>query len=135
MSKKNKHEDWANTIWIEPFDWPILLVTPSNFAKFKKHMKFHKCSKEFIAECKVGMQYAINGGGCFYSDAGCNYIMFLPDTYNETTTYHECLHAAVHLWDRAGGNIKLPRNDEVLTYTQGYIVRLVKAHLYPSKEE
>lgn len=48
-------------------------------------------------------------------------FIYLQDEYNTITTAHECLHAAVYLWDSVGAQLSLPDNDEVLTYTMDYL--------------
>lgn len=72
--------------------------------------------------------------GLFIQYGTFNYAMFLPEEYNEVTTWHECLHAATRLWYDAGAELDSMMNDEVLTYTQGHIVGLIK-ELYKLRED
>lgn len=66
--------------------------------------------------------------GCF------EYIMYLPEEYEERVVWHEALHATTRLWYDAGAGLDSMVNDEVLTYTQGYIVGLIK-ELYKLRED
>ncbi|MEE8598924.1 MAG: hypothetical protein V3S69_05360 [Dehalococcoidales bacterium] len=70
-----------------------------------------------------------------FIDYGCfDYAMYLPEEYVEQFVWHEALHCTTQMWYDAGGNIHSCENDEVLTYTQGYIVGMIK-ELYKLREE
>jgi hypothetical protein len=71
-------------------------------------------------------------GAFFHTPAG--YILFLPEEYNEETTWHEALHATTKMWGDAGAQLDVLENDEVLTYTQEHIVRLIKEALYATPD-
>ena len=53
-------------------------------------------------------------------------FIYLPEEYDSVTTAHECLHAAVYLWDSVGAQLSLPDNDEVLAYTMDYLHKQIK---------
>jgi hypothetical protein len=135
MSKPKHPKDWLDTIWVQPIDRCIYVVRPSSLAKFVEHMEYHGCNKYFIKDVKKMTKHvkATPGNATYYSDDAGNNIMVLPDEYDEMATYHEALHAAVRLWHNIGAQLKLPRNDEVLTYTQGDIVRNIKRQIYKMK--
>ena len=135
MSKLKHPKDWLDTVWVQPLNHCIYVVRPSSLVMFVEHMKFHKCDKHFIRDVKEMVKHVKScpGNATYYSDDVGNSIMVLPDEYDEMATYHEALHAAVRLWHRAGAKLKLPRNDEVLTYAQGDIVKSIKRQVYKLK--
>lgn len=136
MSKSKKHKEWADTIMVQPLNHQVMVVRPSNFALFSKHMKYHECAASFIEEVGHRVGLAERGeGACFYHDTSGNRILVLPDDYDEICVWHEALHAATWLWHYAGAELEVPRNDEVLTYTQGHIVRLLKKEIYKMEVE
>lgn len=133
MAKKfPKH--WMDTIVVQPMDFAVLVVRPSSLAMFIEHMEHHKCDKHFQADVHEQIASVQSGGASFYSSESTN-ILFLPDEWDDIVVFHEALHCAVHLWDIAGANLQLPDNDEVLTYTQGHVVNLLKKKFYPEKKK
>jgi hypothetical protein len=133
MGKKFKHpRDWADTITVQPMAFPVLVVTPSSLAKFLEHMEHHECGKHFQADIIHHTEKAKNGGACFYFDSG-NYILLLPAEWDDESVFHEALHCAIRLWHDVGARLQLPRNEEVLTYTQGHIVQMLKKQIYNMK--
>lgn len=136
MSKSDKHKDWKHTVIVQPLGWGIMVVTPSSLADYLKHMKYHKCGKDFRDEVARRTARSENGSDAtFYHDDRGNYIMMLPDKYMACSTYHEALHAAIDMWEQAGAQLKLFRNQEVLTYTQGHIVDMIRKTIYELDEE
>ena len=75
-----------------------------------------------------------DSGGMFVAEDCFAYSMYLPEEFNDQVVYHEALHCATRLWDDAGAELHSYNNDEVLTYTQGYIVAMLK-ELYLIREE
>lgn len=59
-----------------------------------------------------------------------NILMMLPEEWDEIAVWHESLHCATRMWYDVGAELKVPRNDEVLTYTQGYIASYIKEVCY-----
>lgn len=55
-----------------------------------------------------------------------NYVMLLPDEYVESVVWHEALHLTTRMWEQAGAELHFCHNDEVLTYTQGHVVEVIK---------
>lgn len=121
--------NWADRIQVEPMQIWVMVVRPSSLAKFMEHMEYHGCGPHFKASIQEHIEKVTQGGGCFYSDES-NYILMLPDEWNDIVVFHESLHCAVRLWHDVGADLALPDNEEVLTYTQGYIVRLLKKKFY-----
>lgn len=72
--------------------------------------------------------------GLFIGWSKFYYIMYLPEEYDDVVVYHEALHATTKLWEDAGAELDSCKNDEVLTYTQGYIVAEIKK-LYKLHED
>lgn len=129
MAKKfPKH--WPDIIRVQPMNFPVMVVRPSSLAMFLEHMEHHKCGKHFQAEVHDQVERVQSGGASFYF-GGENYILFLPDEWDDINVFHEALHCAIRLWDDVGADLSLPENEEVLTYTQGHIVKLLKKKFYP----
>lgn len=133
MGKKGHPAKWADSIIVQPMELPVMVVRPSNLALFLEHMEHHKCSKHFQADIAFHLAKTDNGGACFYFD-NKNYILLLADEWDETSVFHEALHCAIRLWHDVGAKLKVPQNEEVLTYTQGHIVALLKKHIYKVKK-
>lgn len=133
MAKKfPKH--WMDTIVVQPMDFTVLVVRPSSLAMFLEHMEHHECGKHFQADIQVQIDAVMNGGGSFFSSES-SYILLLPDEWDDIVVFHEALHCAIRLWDDVGADLILPDNEEVLTYTQGHIVKLLKKKFYPEKKK
>ena len=124
---------WNDFIVVHPMGFEVMVVRPSSLAMFLEHMDYHGCGPHFKADMQVHLHKVENGGGCFYFD-GENYILLLPDEWSDTVIYHEALHCAIRLWHDVGAGLLLPDNEEVLTYTQGYIVELLKQKFYKVKK-
>ncbi|AUR81816.1 hypothetical protein NVP1015O_02 [Vibrio phage 1.015.O._10N.222.51.E5] len=72
-------------------------------------------------------------GFCAQTDSGFLFIClpfferhcddWTPKDYG--TLAHEALHASVAVWNAVEANLVLPDNDEVLAYTQGYLVEQI----------
>lgn len=132
MSKENKYTVWNDLVKVQPFNWDLFIVRPSSLAAFGKHMKECGWDKAARKEALSTMKEALDAGGAMFYHGQ---IMVLPDEWLESHVWHEALHAAIHYWEEAGAQLGLYDNQEVLTYTQGHIVKLVKEKVYTEEVE
>lgn len=127
MGKKAKAKAWKFTIHVQPMGWAVYVVTQSNLADFCQWAVDHGENLEWASQWSSEMNSLLSrGGASFYWDSGHNYLLVLPAKFRWDLTYHEALHCAIRLWHNAGARLKLPLNEEVLTYTTDHIVREVK---------
>lgn len=82
----------------------------------------HSFIRSFFSDCGMA-------GGCLPLADG-RILVILPDEYSSEIVYHEALHCATSMWYDVGANLEVPRNDEVLTYTQGFIANYIKEVCY-----
>lgn len=128
MGKRKGH--WPDLIKVQPMDWQVFIVRPSSLAAFSEmRLSIGDDPVQVIADNQM-WEDGLKSGGAMFSVVNTNYILALPDEWNDELVYHEALHCASRLWHDAGAQLKLPRNDEVLTYTQGHIVKLLKQKFY-----
>lgn len=73
-------------------------------------------------------------GGFLQLDDGM-FAIILPEHWDHGVVYHEALHAATAMWYDVGAELKVPDNDEVLTYTMNYIVNYIEEVCYADKEQ
>lgn len=52
-------------------------------------------------------------------------LIWVEDPDDPVVVAHEALHAATYVWEKAGANLHVYNNDEVLTYTMGHIMDLI----------
>ena len=89
----------------------VVVLGPDMLDRFIPYMRMSLDRKEGML-CHAGT-FGVTPNGIPF--------IYLPEEYNTLTTAHECLHAAVYLWDSVGAQLKLPDNDEVLAYTMDYL--------------
>lgn len=83
----------------------------------------------FIREYLEGIN--CKAGGCLpLQDLAV--LLILPEEWDDEVVYHEALHCATRMWYDVGADLVVPKNDEVLTYTQGYIANYIKEVCYAS---
>ncbi len=100
----------------------ISLVIGSEMLKLFME-RFHMQTDQFLLDMVHNPQ-ALGG---FLNLGGQDYVIILPDEWVHSTVYHEALHAATRMWYDIGAELKVPENDEVLTYTVGYIADFIEA--------
>lgn len=121
---------WKDIIKVEPLGWSVHVVRPSTLADFANFLLSTGAHRVLVAECHNDWEESLESGGAMFTEWNGTYIMALPDEFVHELVYHEALHCAIRLWADAGAKLALPDNEEVLTYTQGYIVRLLVAKFY-----
>lgn len=121
---------WKDIIRVQPMNWQVFVVRPSNLAAFADYLLKVGMHPVTTVECHHEWEQSLKGGGAMFTEWAGNYILALPDTWDSELVYHEALHCAIRLWHDAGAKLELPLNEEVLTYTQGYIVRLLVEKFY-----
>lgn len=126
---------WKDVIKVQPMDWQVFVVRPSSLADFRDALLSWGHHPVTTAECHHEWEQSLSYGGAVFTEWGGNYIMALPDTWDHELVYHEALHCAIRLWDDAGARLKLPGNEEVLTYTQGHIVKLLTEKFYKDQRK
>lgn len=107
-------------IKVEPFGWSVMLT--SDMESVRQYFKDTGTPDEYIPDEKC-----IGG---FTAPPDAFLVMTLPAVYSEETIWHEALHVTMYMWDYAGAQLDPHHNDEVYTYTQGHIVRLINKCFY-----
>lgn len=131
MSKENKYTVWQDRVSIQPFGWDLFVVRPSSLAAFSKHLKAGKLSKKMQKSfAKAAASIYGDGGAMFWQGQ----VLILQEEWDEISVWHEALHVAISFWEDAGADLHLYKNQEVLTYTQGHVVKLLKEKFYPEGE-
>jgi hypothetical protein len=125
---------WKDIIKVQPMNWQVFIVRPSSLADFSQFRLDLGDDPVEVVEDNASWDYCLRSGGAMFCCRGPNYVMVIHDEWDHETTYHEALHCASRLWHDAGADLKLPRNDEVLTYTQGHIVRLLIEKFYKEQK-
>lgn len=123
MGKKAKYQIWNDRVSVQPFNWDLFIVTPSSLAAFEKHMKVSGFSKKKRKEIISTFDEVFRDGGAMFHSGQ---VLVLAEEWNEKQVWHEALHTAIGFWQDAGAQLALEANQEVLTYTQGHIVDLVR---------
>lgn len=126
---------WKTRILVQPMNWNVFVTTPSSLADFCQWLLDSGADPVEVVKTQIVWRESLDSGGAMFSIWGENYILVLPDEFKDELVYHEALHCAVNLWADAGANLELPLNEEVLTYTQGHIVQLLKKHIYKLPEK
>ena len=91
-----------------------------------------KARDKFFADIGLGPELSAVNGAVYRlgePNAAPSFMMFLPESRDEETLYHEALHLATAILDHFGVEIS-HENDEVMAHLQGYIVRLVDKAVY-----
>jgi len=122
------------------FMWTRIEPCNAQITVFFNWDAFNKwCDKNELHDMKAVGDMPDGGAqhwGCYISNdkQPFMYVMVLPEDFQTETVYHEALHCAMTMWEQAGAELDMTRNQEVVTYTQTHIVQQIHA-LYETKEE
>lgn len=110
-----KHRCHIRTI--QPVGWPLRIYIGEEGQEHLMH-DMKRIDPEF--------EYEFGAGAFFAADTT---LFFWVDDCDIISIMHESLHIATYMWHKAGANLHMYENDEVLAYTQGHILELVVSAL------
>lgn len=126
---------WKTRIVVQPMNWNVFVTTPSSLAAFCQWLLDQGADPVEVVKTQIVWEDSLSSGGAMFSIWGENYILVLPEEFDDQLVYHEALHCAINLWKDAGAQLDIDFNEEVLTYTQGHVVQLLKKHIYKIPEK
>lgn len=107
--------------YVQPVNWPLRVYHGEEGFQYFRADYLRYTGTEFHEELP---------GDAFFTGLGGILMMYFSELDEDghpdlTSLVHECLHCSTYVWERAGANLHVFENDEVLAYQQGHILELV----------
>ena len=110
-----KHRCYLRTV--QPVGWQLRIYVGEEGRQHIVH-DVQRFDPEF--------EYDFGSGAFFGVDT---LLFFWVEDFDILAITHEALHIATYMWEKAGANLHVYNNDEVLAYSQGHILDLVLSAL------